>query len=86
MRMRIFSLLSLIAMTIFTFPALGSAGEKTDHVCFRSIDSDKDGAVTFEEFVKYFGKDQEKFKTTDLDGNGKLTHDEYHKLLGHGST
>jgi Ca2+-binding EF-hand superfamily protein len=61
------------------------ADEKKKHTCFRIVDFNKDGEVTFQEFEKYFGNDNERFKEADLDKNGKLTHDEYHKLFGHGS-
>ena len=61
------------------------AGEKKNHTCFRVVDANKDGEVTFQEFEKFFGNDTERFKEADLDKNGKLTHDEYHKLFGHGS-
>lgn len=61
------------------------AEEKKNHTCFRVVDADKDGKITFEEFEKFFGNDNERFKAADLDKNGILTHDEYHKLLGHGS-
>ena len=61
------------------------AEEKKSHTCFRVVDADKDGKITFEEFEKFFGNDIERFKAADLDKNGQITHDEYHKLLGHGS-
>jgi len=61
------------------------ADEKKNHTCFRIVDTNKDGKVTFQEFEKFFGNDIERFKAADLDKNGKLTHDEYHKLFGHGS-
>ena len=61
------------------------ANEKKDHICFRIVDSNKDGEVTYQEFEKYFGKDNERFEEADLDKNGKLSHDEYHELFGHGS-
>ena len=61
------------------------ANETKNHVCFRIVDSNKDGEVTFQEFEKYFGNDNESFNEADLDKNGKLSHDEYHELLSHGS-
>ena len=75
-------------MTVFlTFPtAIGLADENEDHVCFRILDSDKDGMVTFDEFEKSYGNDKEKFNEADLDKDGKLTHEEYHSILGHGSS
>ena len=60
--------------------------ENKDHVCFRVLDSNKDGNVTFQEFEKYYGNDKEKFNKADTDEDGKLTHDEYHHFLGHGSS
>ena len=56
------------------------------HICFKSIDANRDGRVTFEEFKKFFGEDQRKFDATDLNSDGKLSHDEYHKSLGHGAS
>ena len=61
------------------------ADEKEDHVCFRSLYSNKDGEVTFQEFEKFYGNEKEKFQDADKDEDGKLTHDEYHDILGHGS-
>ena len=57
---------------------------KKDHVCFRVLDSNKDGLVTFQEFEKFYGSEEEKFHEADKDEDGKLTH-EYHNILGHGS-
>ena len=62
------------------------AEEKKGHVCFRQIDANRDGAVTFEEFEVFYGKDKEKFNSIDLDKDGRLSHDEYHKSLGHGAS
>lgn len=56
-----------------------------NHVCFKAIDADEDGAVTFLEFKQFFGDSQSKYDQIDLDGNGKLSHEEYHKSLGRGS-
>ena len=61
------------------------AGEKKDHICFRALDTNKDGRVTLQEFEKHYGDDKVKFNAADVDKDGKLTHDEYHDLLGHGS-
>jgi EF hand len=80
--------LYLIAVIIFAVTvscSLSIANEEKEHICFRIIDSDKDGIVTFQEFEKYFGNDLEKFNAIDLDKNGTLSHDEYHKSIGHGS-
>jgi Ca2+-binding EF-hand superfamily protein len=62
------------------------ADEEKDHVCFRTLDANKDGTVTFQEFEKVYGNDEEKFQKADTDKNGKLSHDEYHSILGHGSS
>ena len=78
----------VLFITIFLIlsVALCLADENKDHVCFRVLDSNKDGNVTFQEFEKYYGNDQKKFNKADMDEDGKLTHDEYHHLLGHGSS
>ena len=76
----------LITCVLTTMTALCWAEGKKDHVCFRVLDSDKNGRVTFREFEKVYGHDEEKFKEADVDKDGQLTHDEYHHLLGHGST
>ena len=76
----------IIASFLNVSTSLCWADEKKDHVCFRILDSDEDGMVTFQEYEKYFGKDKAKFNEADLDKDGQLTHDEYHNLLGHGSS
>ena len=76
----------LIAIFLILSVTICLADENKDHVCFRVLDSNKDGNVTFQEFEKYYGNDQKKFNTADMDEDGKLTHDEYHDLLGHGSS
>ena len=75
-----------VASLLIAPASLCWADEKKDHVCFRVLDSDKDGMVTLPEFEKYFENDTAKFHDADLDKDGKLTHDEYHDLLGHGSS
>ena len=52
-----------------------------DHICFKHIDSDHDGWVTFHEFEKFYGENSEKFQKMDQDNDGKLTHDEYEEYL-----
>ena len=77
------------ALIIFLLAVSASfcwADEEKDHVCFRVLDSNKDGLVTFQEFQKVYGNDEKKFKEADVDKNGNLTHDEYHDILGHGSS
>ena len=75
----------LISIFLITSAALCWADEKKDHVCFRVLDSDKDGMVTYEEFAKVYGDDRESFNKADENSDSQLTHDEYHHLLGHGS-
>ena len=79
--LKILCLLSLI----LTISTMVIAGEGGDHICFRSIDADQDGKVTFVEFALVFGKDERKFKAVDVNGDGVLTHAEYHRYLGHGA-
>ncbi len=76
---------TVIIFAIFFSNSLTMANEEKGHICFRVIDADNDNKVTFQEFEKYFGKEQEKFKAIDLDKNGTLSHDEYHKSICHGS-
>ncbi|MDH3357128.1 MAG: EF-hand domain-containing protein [Desulfobacteraceae bacterium] len=81
-KITVFLLMILISMTSANFSL---ANEKKNHTCFRIVDSNKDGEITFQEFEKFFGNDTERFKKADLNKNGRLSHDEYHELLGHGS-
>ena len=75
-----------VATLLFTPITISVADENKNHVCFRTLDSNKDGFVTFEEFEQVYENDKEKFKMADGDKDGKLSHDEYHDLLGHGSS
>ena len=75
----------LITTFLITSAALCRADEKKDHVCFRVLDSNKDGLVTYQEFTKIYGDDREAFNKADEDKDSQLTHDEYHTMLGHGS-
>ena len=84
--MKKFSLLLLLALALAFLVSSGLADEKKDHVCFRILDLDKDGLVTYAEFEQVYENDEQKFKEADVDKNGKLTHDEYHAFLGHGSS
>ena len=79
-------LIYIAVITVFISSSFCLADEEKKHICFKSIDANKDGRVTFEEFKKIFGKDQQKFDATDLNSDGKLSHDEYHKSLGHGAS
>ena len=84
--MKILCATILISFVLFVSTSICSANEKKDHICFRSLDSNQDGLLTFEEFEKYYGNDKVKFKKADVNKDGNLTHDEYHSLLGHGSS
>ena len=79
------SLTILIALVLTVFAIPGGADETKDHVCFRVLDTDKDGLVTLEEFARHYGDDEDRFRAADADRDGRLTHDEYHELLGHGA-
>jgi Ca2+-binding EF-hand superfamily protein len=81
-KLTVFFLMIIISISSTNFCL---ANEKNNHTCFRIVDSNKDGELTFQEFEKFFGNDAERFKEADLNKNGKLSHDEYHKLFGHGS-
>ena len=76
------ALLVALMLGITAMPV--DADEAKDHICFRSLDTDKDGLVTFEEFEKHYADEEARFKAADADQDGRLTHDEYHDLLGHG--
>jgi len=67
-------------------PLSFSMEEEKGHICFKTIDSNKDNKVTFEEFVKYLGDDRERFTSVDQNEDGELTHEEYHESLGHGAS
>ena len=81
--MKTVSLFLVFVIISFSGP-LAAADEQKGHVCFRKIDANRDGKVTFEEFKAVFGDNREKFNQIDQDQDGKLSHDEYHKSLGHG--
>ena len=80
----------LIAAVIFVSAPLCFSCEEEEeekgHICFNTIDSNKDSRVTFEEFVKYLGDDRERFTSVDQNEDGELTHEEYHISLGHGAS
>lgn len=79
------ALLGLIVFTIFMSYSVCIGSEDKSHICFRSIDTNNDGTVTFQEFRKVFGDDKETYDEVDLNRDGKLSHDEYHQALGHGA-
>ncbi|MGD8901473.1 MAG: hypothetical protein PVF39_15410, partial [Desulfobacterales bacterium] len=60
----------LITIFLILSVAICLADESKDHVCFRVLDSNKDGNVTFQEFEKYYGNDQKKFNKADMDEDG----------------
>ena len=74
-----------VVFLMTSFFSVSWADEAKDHICFRVLDTDKDGQVTFEEFARHYGQDEARFKAADVDLDGKLTHEEYHTFLGHGS-
>jgi hypothetical protein len=86
MKMKIAITTLFVTIFLTASVAFSWADEKRDHVCFRVLDSNKDGVVTYQEFEKIYGDAKEKYDNADLNNDGKLTHDEYHDLLGHGST
>jgi Ca2+-binding EF-hand superfamily protein len=79
-----------ILLMIATFSLLSAAicrgDESKDHICFRTLDANEDGIVTFQEFEPHYGNDKKTFNTADVDKDNVLTHDEYHQYLGHGSS
>ena len=77
--------LKCLVIIMFMSAALCYGIEEKKHICFRVIDADKDGKVTFQEFKKFFGDEKAKFDAIDLNNDGKLSHAEYHKSLGHGA-
>jgi hypothetical protein len=80
------SVILLIGIFLTSSVALCLADESKGHICFRVLDSNKDGMVTPQEFDQFYKNDREKFKKADTNKDGKLTHDEYHSILGHGSS
>lgn len=78
--------LFVISMAVLGTVDLWAAPEEGRHICFRVVDADNDGAVTFEEFVRVYGDDKKTFDAVDMDKDGKLVHDEYHAFLGDGAS
>ncbi len=78
-------LMMISALLIVSPAALGLAGESGDHVCFRVLDTNRDGVVTLPEFEAHYGQNEEAFSAADANQDGHLTHAEYHASLGHGS-
>ena len=79
------SAMMLVCIFLISPVTLCLADENKDHVCFRVLDSNKDGMVTLQEFGEFYDDAEEKFSQADVDKDGELTHDEYHNILGHGS-
>ncbi len=69
----------LTPMTVAAVTA--SDSPEKDHICFRRIDTDSDGRMSFEEFIPFFGKDRAKFDSMDDDKDGNISHDEYEAWL-----
>ncbi|MBW1804680.1 MAG: EF-hand domain-containing protein [Deltaproteobacteria bacterium] len=84
--MRTWFLICAVVITMFISTAFCFAAEKKGHICFRTVDADKDGKVTYQEFKNTFGDDKAKFKAIDANDDGTLSHEEYHKSLGHGAS
>ena len=74
----------LTAVLVLCITGVYSHAEE-EHVCFRAVDADENGEVTYPEFEKVYENGREKFDRIDTDQNGIIAHDEYHKSLGHGS-
>ena len=80
-------MICLVAAAVLSVGPWGlAAEEEKGHICFKTIDADENGEVTFEEFVKHLGDDRDKFNSVDQNEDGKLTHEEYHDFLGHGAS
>ena len=80
-------MICLVAAAVFSVgPWALAVEEEKGHICFKTIDADENGEVTFEEFVKHLGDDRDKFNSVDQNEDGKLTHEEYHDSLGHGAS
>ena len=73
-------------LIVGTWTGWSMAEQEPDHICFRKIDTDRNGTVTRSELAVYYGEDDKKFKSADGNADGVLTHDEYHGYLGHGRT
>lgn len=75
---------SMVLLTI-ALPAFSQDNESRAHICFRTLDADRDGRVTAEEFEPFYPDGEKLFVEADANRDGALTHDEYHSLLGHGA-
>lgn len=84
--MKICFLIYFIVITISISSAFCLANEEKKHICFKFVDENKDGKVTFQEYKKFFDYDKGRFDAIDLNGDGILSHDEYHRSLGHGAS
>ena len=81
------TIIAIAAALLLVLPAVFcQADENRDHICFRTLDADGDGLVTYAEFEKHYGKSEEWFRAADANKDGQLTHAEYHVSLGHGAS
>ncbi len=68
-------LIFLTAVAVFVLaPSCFSVEDEKGHICFNTIDSNRDNGITFEEFVKYLRDDRERFTSVDQnkDGNSPM--------------
>ena len=84
--MRKFGILAIVCCTLLIAADQLGADEQKDHVCFRAIDANQDGSVTYPEFERFYKDSDDLFKTIDLDKDGLLSHEEYHESLGGGAS
>ncbi len=74
-------LVSLLLTPVTVTAVAASDSPEKDHICFRRIDTDSDGWMSFEEFIPFFEEDRAKFDSMDDDNDGKVSHDEYEAWL-----
>ena len=84
-KMKTYLSICFVIIAILFTSAFCLAGQEKKHICFKIIDADRDGKVTFQEFEQFFDDAKDKFASIDLNGDGILSHDEYHQSLGHGA-
>ena len=82
--MKTIMIVSVVLLTI-ALPAFSQDSDSRAHICFRTLDTDRDGQVTAEEFKRFYPDGEQLFGEADANRDGALTHDEYHALLGHGA-
>ena len=59
--MKTYFSICFVIIAILTTSAFCLAGAEKNHVCFKIVDADKDGKVTFQEFKQFFDDGKEKF-------------------------